>query len=109
MAIIGIFSSNKDGGWSGHIRTLTINVKAIFVPNDNRKNDKAPAFHILSGRIELGAAWCQRTHGDPPRDYLRVELDDPALPEAVSAALFETADGKEAHLVWNRQRDSHSN
>ncbi|MEJ1968429.1 MAG: DUF736 family protein [Rhizomicrobium sp.] len=37
MAIIGTFTPTKEGGWSGAIRTLTIDVKAKFVPNDNRR------------------------------------------------------------------------
>jgi uncharacterized protein (DUF736 family) len=39
-----------------------------------------------------------------PRDYLRVKLDDPSLPEPLSAVLFWSEDGNEARLVWNRRR-----
>jgi uncharacterized protein (DUF736 family) len=104
MAVIGTFRPAPDGGWAGTIQTLTINVKARFVPNDNRENDQAPAFRILAGRSELGAAWRQRSNGEHPREYFSVKLDDPALPEGMSAALFESEDGKEAHLVWSRRR-----
>ena len=81
MAVIGNFEPTKDGGWTGTIQTMTINVKARLVPNDNRDNDHAPAFRIFAGRSELGAAWRQRSNGEPPRDYLSIKLDDPALPE----------------------------
>ena len=104
MSVIGTFTSAKDGGWNGSIQTLTINTKVRLVPNDNRENENAPAFLIFAGRSELGAAWQQRTNGETPRDYLSVKLDDPSLPEAISAALFEAADGKEAQLVWSRRR-----
>ncbi|MBU6298151.1 MAG: DUF736 family protein [Alphaproteobacteria bacterium] len=103
MAVIGTFAPTKDGGWAGTIQTMTINVKARIVPNDNRDNDQAPAFRIFVGRSELGAAWRQRSNADPPRAYLSVKLDDPALPEGISAALFENEDGKEAQLVWSRR------
>lgn len=103
MAVIGTFMPTKDGGWAGTIRTLMIDVKARFVPNDNRENDKAPAFRIFAGCAELGAAWRQRSNNEHPRDYLSVKLDDPSLPEAISAAMFETSDGTEAQLVWNRR------
>ena len=106
MSVIGIFEPTDDGGWSGTIRTLTIDVHAKFVPNDNRENEQAPSFRLFAGRAELGAAWRQQTHGDQPRDYLSVKLDDPALPDAISAALFETADGKQAQLVWTRRSSS---
>lgn len=105
MSIIGNFEPTKEGGWTGAIQTMTINVKVRFVPNDNRDNELAPAFRILAGHSELGAAWRQQSGGDPPRAYLRVKLDDPALLEPISAALFEAADGKQAHLVWNRRKN----
>lgn len=104
MSVIGTFTPHKDGGWIGTIRTLTIDVKARFIPNDNRENEQAPIFRIFAGRSEIGAAWRQRTSGDSSRAYLSVRLDDPSLPEGISAAMFEAADGKEAQLVWNRRR-----
>jgi uncharacterized protein (DUF736 family) len=103
MAIIGTFTPTKDGGWNGAIRTLTIDVKARFVPNDNRENDRAPAFRIFAGHSELGAAWTKRSNGENPRDYLSVLIDDPSLPEPISAAMFHGKDGEEAQLVWNRR------
>lgn len=104
MAVIGTFAPTKDGGWNGAIRTLTIDVKARFVPNDNRENDRAPAFRIFAGHSELGAAWNQRTKGDDPKEYLSVQIDDPSLPEPISAAMFHGKEGEEAQLVWNRRR-----
>ena len=58
----------------------------------------------ICGAVGAGCAWRERTSGDNPRDYLSVRLDDPSLPEPISAAMFEGADGKEAQLVWNRRR-----
>ena len=101
--IIGVFTPTKDGGWTGTIRTLTLDLKARFVPNDNKDSDRAPAFRIFAGRSEVGAAWAERSGGDSPRDYLSVRLDDPALPQPVTAALFAAPDGQEAQLVWNRR------
>lgn len=103
MSVIGTFRPHKDGGWIGTIRTLTINVKARFVPNDNRENEQAPVFRIFAGRSEIGAAWRQRTTGENPREYLSVRLDDPSLLEGISAAMFELEGGKEANLVWTRR------
>jgi len=104
MAIIGHFTASKDGGWEGAIQTLSINAKVRLVPNDNQSGDKAPAFRVFAGKFEIGAAWKARSQGDNPRDYLGLKLDDPSLPEAISAALFESEDGKQATLLWNRQR-----
>ena len=100
MANIGSFTAGKDG-YVGTIRTLTVNVKARIVANDQKRSDGAPDFRIYAGRAELGAAWRARTGGDEPRDYLSVQLDDPSFPEPIRAALFEEDGG--AFLVWNRR------
>ena len=107
MSVIGTFTPTKDGGWAGSIRTLTIQAHVRFVPNDNRESEKAPAFRVFIGRSRVGDAWTARSAGENPRDYLRVRLDDPSLSEPLSAALFQSADGKEAQLMWNRGRDRH--
>jgi uncharacterized protein (DUF736 family) len=104
MSVIGTFTPAKDGGWTGSIHTLTINAKLRFVPNDNRDSDTAPAFRIFIGRSRVGDAWSARSNGDTPKDYLRVRLDDPSLPEPMSAALFQSDDGTGAQLVWSRRR-----
>ncbi len=74
MSVIGMFTPTKEGGWSGTIRTLTIDAKLRFVPNDNRDSERAPAF----------------------------KLDDPVLAAPLHAALFPTEGNREAHLVWRR-------
>lgn len=104
MAVIGMFTPSKEGGWTGTIHTLTINTKVRLVPNDNRDNEKAPAFRVLVGRSRIGDAWAARSNGDEPRDYLRVKLDDPSLAQPLTAALFWSADSSDAQLVWNRRR-----
>ncbi|HIC82160.1 MAG TPA: DUF736 domain-containing protein [Kiloniellaceae bacterium] len=100
MATIGSFTSGKDG-YVGTIRTLTVNVKAKIVANDQKKSDGAPDFRVYAGCAELGAAWKARSNGEEPQEYLSVQLDDPSFPEPIRAALFEH-DGA-AFLVWNRR------
>lgn len=102
---IGHFTLAKDGGWTGAIRTLTIDTKVRLVPNDDRLSDNAPAFRVLAGNARIGDAWDARTTGDNPKYYLRVRLDDPSLAEPLSAALFPSDEGDRAQLVWNRRRD----
>lgn len=102
MAVIGTFVPSKNGGWTGAIRTLTIDVKVRLVPNDNQKGRRAPAFRVFAGYSELGAAWRERSGGSTPRDYLSVRLDDPTLPEPFNAALFLSDDGASAQLIWSR-------
>ena len=100
MATIGSFTPGKDG-YVGTIRTLTMNVKAKIVANDQKKSEGAPDFRIFAGRAELGAAWKAKTNSEQPRDYLSVQLDDPSFAEPIRAAMFEE-DGA-AYLVWTRR------
>ncbi len=102
MANIGSFTVSRDG-YVGTIRTLTVNVKARIVPNDQKKSDAVPDFRVYAGKAELGAGWKARTNGEESREYLSIQLDDPSFPEPIRAALFE--DDGAAYLVWNR-RDS---
>lgn len=104
MAIIGHFTASKDGGWEGTIQTLSINAKVRLVPNDNQAGDKAPAFRVFTGKSEVGAVWRAQSQGENARAYLSVRLDDPSLPEPMSAALFETEGKQQATLVWNRRQ-----
>lgn len=101
MAIIGMFKL-KDGRWSGAIRTLTIDVKAEFVPVTDGP-EGGPDFRVLAGGSEIGAAWCEESR-DGETAYLAVRLDDPALPAPLRAAFFEKEDGVSAILVWSRAR-----
>lgn len=104
MSVIGTFTPTKDGGWTGSIRTLTIHAHVRLVPNDNRESEHAPAFRVYIGRSRIGDAWIAQSSGESPKDYLRVRLDDPSLPEPLSAALFQSESGMEAQLVWSRRR-----
>jgi hypothetical protein len=54
MSVIGTFTPAKDGGWTGSIRTLSINAKVRLVPNDNRDNENAPAFRVFVGQSRIG-------------------------------------------------------
>ena len=103
MPIIGTFTRAKDGGWEGTIRTLSMTAKARFVPNDNREAASEPDYRILCGASELGAAWARRRSSGDHREYLSVQLDDPSIPNPISAALFINEDSQAANLVWNRR------
>ena len=103
MAVIGTFKRARDGGWEGTIRTLSMTAKARFVPNDNREAPSAPDYRVLCGTSDFGAAWTRRGSTGDHREYLSVQLDDPGLPNPISAALFINEDSQGANLVWNRR------
>jgi uncharacterized protein (DUF736 family) len=98
MAQIGSFTRSEDGTLNGTIKTLTLDLKARFVPVDANTNDKAPALRLLAGSTEIGAAW--RRISKDNTTYHAVKLDDPFFPAPVYANLVDR-DGSLA-LVWSR-------
>ena len=101
MPIIGTFKADKDG-YSGTIRTLTLNAKVRIVANDQKQSAGAPDFRIMAGTTEVGAAW--RKTGEGQSSYLSVRLDDPSLAVPIRAALIEKTDDEILRLVWRRER-----
>ena len=97
MATIGTFTAQGDG-YTGSIKTLTLNVKsAVFRPNE-KSDERAPDFRILAGQTEFGAAWKRTSQQD--REYLSVKLDDPSFPAPIYASLVEVEGGHS--LIWSR-------
>ena len=103
MALIGQFTRTKSG-YSGHIRTLTLDAALVLLPADPSDAENAPDFRIHLGDEdgpEVGAAW-KRT-GEKAGDYVSLLLDDPTLARPMRANLFQSADDKSAWgLHWNR-------
>ena len=98
MAIIGSFN-RTDAGFSGRIHMLNVDAKARMVPADSG-NDRGPAYRILCGPAEIGAAWSRKSEAG--RDYFSVKLDDPTFQHPVYASLVEAEDGEGFNLIWSR-------
>ena len=100
MANIGTFTAEKDG-FTGTLRTLTLNVKVKLVPNDKGDNESAPDYRLQAAGHDIGAAWKKTSEAGRP--YVSVTLDDPSFPATVYARLIEGENG--AHdLIWSRSK-----
>lgn len=100
MATIGTFTSNGNG-FTGTIRTLTLNVRAKLVRID-APSDRGPHLRVFAaGNVELGAAW-QRRSEETERDYLSLKLDDPSFPAPIYANLVEVEGEEAMQLIWSR-------
>ena len=97
MAIIGTFTKQENGSYSGSLATLTVKAKISINPVE-KTSGKAPDFRISAGNAEIGAAWTTISKKNKP--YLSVKLDDPSFPNAIVSRLVETANG--FALVWGR-------
>jgi uncharacterized protein (DUF736 family) len=102
MATIGEFKASRAGGWEGEIRTLSLNAKVRFEPNDNRTHPNAPHYRIMMAGFHAGDAWEHQSRGEPSRTYCRVSLDDPRFDVPIWAMLFPDSEGQNAQLVWTR-------
>ncbi|GAB7196971.1 DUF736 domain-containing protein [Dickeya oryzae] len=102
MANIGTFTT-QNNGFTGTVRTLTLNVKARFIPCD-KSSEHAPDFRIQTlGGYDIGAAWRKISQAERP--YLLVTLDDPSFPAPLYARLIEEENGKH-QLIWSRSKPS---
>lgn len=99
MAIIGHFTKQEDGSFSGTIETLTIRTRATFAPITKR-GEKFPDFRIVSDLADIGAAW-ERTTEDTT--YLSVSLDDPSFAAPIKCRLSKTGAEHGYSLIWERK------
>ena len=100
MANIGTFTADKDG-YTGTLRTLTLNVKVKLVPNDKGDNESARDFRLQAAGHDFGAGW--RKVSEAGRSYVSVTLDDPSFPATVYARLIEGENGTH-DLIWSRSK-----
>lgn len=100
MANIGTFTADKDG-YTGTLRTLTLNVKVKLVPNDKGNSENAPDFRLQAASDDIGAAW--KKTSDAGREYLSVTFDDPSFPAPIYARLIEDESGTH-DLIWSRSK-----
>ncbi|HWL19191.1 MAG TPA: DUF736 domain-containing protein [Bradyrhizobium sp.] len=103
MAQIGQFTRSKSG-YSGRIRTLSLDAELVLVPAEHSDAENAPDYRIHLGDgdgPEVGAGW-KRT-GEKAGDYVSLLLDDPALTQPIRANLFQSSDDKSTWILnWNR-------
>ena len=102
MATIGTFTKTANGDITGTVKTLTLNVKAKFVPAEG-ESERGPDYRIFAGATEFGAAW-KKTARETGREYLSVKLDDPSFPAPIYASLVDADEGYS--LIWSRSSAS---
>lgn len=100
MATIGTFTKTENG-YTGAVKTLTLNVKARIVAAE-KSNDKAPDFRVFAGPTEFGAAWKKKAN-ETGREYLSLKLDDPSFPAPIYASLVEIEGEDSLSLIWSRR------
>lgn len=99
---IGTFVA-ADGGFAGHLHTLTLDIDFVLVPADSSDSENAPDFRVIAGEgdeaREVGAGW--KHVGEKAGDYVAILLVDPMFIQPLRANLFQ-GDGNNHVLVWSR-------
>ena len=63
MATIGTFTQNESGaGFTGAVKTLTLNVKAKFVPSEG-DSERGPDFRIFAGATDYAESGIMQSTG----------------------------------------------
>ena len=99
---IGFFIA-ADGGYAGHLHTLTLDIDLVLLPVEPSDSENAPDYRIIAGSDdearEVGAGW-KRT-GEKAGDYVALQIDDPTFTRPLRANLFK-GDNNGHVLVWSR-------
>jgi uncharacterized protein (DUF736 family) len=82
---IGTFVA-ADGGFAGHLHTLTLDIDLALVPADPRTARTRPDFRVIAGEgdeaREVGAGW--KHVGEKAGDYVAIQIDDPIVHPAAA-------------------------
>ena len=103
MPSIGYVTANKNGGFKGQLKTLSLTADIEIVPNEHKAHENQPDYRVFSGGIEVGAGWNRRSE-TTGRDYVSLSLAAPEFgPRRLYANLGRAAGGDEDSfaLIWN--------
>lgn len=103
MTHIGAFTRTADG-YSGRLRTLTLDVELTLVPANSSDVENAPDYRIHHGASADGprSAGRKRT-GEKAGEFVSLLIDDPVFAQPIRAKLFRPeARGSRFHLLWHR-------
>ena len=99
---IGTFVA-ADGGFAGHLRTLTLDIELALVPAESSDSENAPDYRAIAGSDdearEVGAGW--KHVGEKAGGYVSLQIDDPSFVQPLRANLFKGDDNRHV-LVWSR-------
>jgi len=104
MPAIGHVAKQANGGYKGHLKTLSIRAEIDLVPNASKSADNQPDFRVLTQGVEIGAAWI-RTGESSGKEYVSLSLAAPEFgPRKLYANLGRAAgqdDDDTFAVIWN--------
>jgi uncharacterized protein (DUF736 family) len=104
MPAIGHVTKQGNGGYKGHLKTLSIRAEIDLVPNASKNAENQPDFRVLTQGVEIGAAWI-RTGESSGKEYVSLSLAAPEFgPRKLYANLGRAAgqdDDDAFAVIWN--------
>ena len=104
MPAIGHVTKQANGGYKGHLKTLSIRAEIDLVPNGSKSADNQPDFRVLTQGVEIGAAWI-KTGESSGKEYVSLSLAAPEFgPRKLYANLGRAAgqdDEDTFAVIWN--------
>ena len=104
MPAIGHVTKQANGGYKGHLKTLSIRADIDLVPNASKSADNQPDFRVLTQGVEIGAAWI-KTGESSGKEYVSLSLAAPEFgPRKLYANLGRAAgqdDDDTFAVIWN--------
>ncbi len=103
MPAIGNVTRTSNGGFKGHLRTLSIKANIEIAPNEAKSSEAQPDYRVVSEGTEIGAGWLRRSESSG-RDYISLSIAAPEFgPRRIYANLGRASGGDENDfaLIWN--------
>ncbi len=104
MPAIGHVTKQANGGYKGHLKTLSIRAEIDLVPNTSKSAENQPDFRVLTQGVEIGAAWI-KTGETSGKEYVSLSLAAPEFgPRKLYANLGRAAgqdDDDAFAVIWN--------
>ena len=103
MPAIGYVKKTQNG-YEGHLKTLTISAPIVFIPVADKTNEAQPDYRIMTGQVEIGAAW-NRVSQSTGNDYVSVTFAAPEFGRSRMYANLGVAAGQDDPdtfaIIWN--------
>jgi len=103
MPAIG-YVTREGNGFKGELKTLSIRVAIVIVPNGRKAADTQPDYRVSAGGVEVGAGWNRRGEMSG-KDYVSLSLAAPEFgPRRIYANLGRAADQDDDDtfaIIWN--------
>ena len=101
--IIGTFTTNKEGSYTGNIHTPALHLEGVVFEKQSKGADFTLSAEFGDHVYEIGAAW--KKTGDFG-DYLSVRLDSPVFLAPINATMkLKASDTGFFGLRWARRKE----